>query len=184
VSLRQLAVIVAVPALVVACNDDEDVDDVEPIVEPQASIGEPVVYRGALGTDVEWELTVTVEDIECDIEVGDETEVAAADDRLCAVGLRLENTGEHPNVEAFSQASSLITDTGEMGLSNVVGSELYIEEEEMDLLVGVAPGEVAETALLFNVAEGEEPMHLQLQAGADDDIVLIDLTAETDAGRG
>jgi hypothetical protein len=172
-SLRLVAGVLSVALFVAACNDD--VGDGEPILEPQGSLGERVVYRGGLGTEAEWELTVVVEDLACDIEIGDDTDVALGDERFCAVAIRVENTGVEPNVEEFSQASTLITDTDEIGVVAPDASETYREENDLDPLIGVLPGETADSALVFSLPAEEEPTHLHLQAGTDDDFVVIDL---------
>jgi hypothetical protein len=172
-SLRLVAGVLSVALLTVACNDD--VGDGEPIMDPQASIGEPFVYRGGLDTEAEWELTVVLEDVDCDIEVGDDTDVALGDERFCAVAVRAENTGLEPNVEEFSQASTLITDTDDIGVVAPDVSETYRQENGLDPLIGVLPGQTADSALVFSVPADAEPTHLHLQAGTDDDFVVIEL---------
>lgn len=172
-SLRHVAGVLAVPLLMVACNDD--VGDGEPIMDPQASIGEPVVYRGGLGTETEWELTMVVSDIDCDIEDGDELEESPGADRFCAVTLDAENTGQEPNVEEFSRASTLITETDEIGVAAPGASDTYRELHGLEPLIGILPGETAASALVFSVPDDAEPTHLHLQAGTDDEFLLIDL---------
>jgi hypothetical protein len=55
--------------LTVGC--DTGPEDAEPIIEPHATIGEPVDYRSLVDTDGEWVVTVTIEDVECDIDIVD-----------------------------------------------------------------------------------------------------------------
>jgi hypothetical protein len=161
----------------VACNDDDvgDVEDEESIVEPHASIGEPVVYRGGVGTEAEWEMRVVVEGIECDIDVGDEFDEPLGDDRFCVVALTVENIGQEPNTEEFSQNSTLITDADEIGVAAPTPSEVYRERHDLEPLIGVMPGDSDQSAVVFNVPGGAEPTQLHLQAGTDDEFVLIDL---------
>jgi hypothetical protein len=167
----------AIPLLLVACNNDDvgDVDHEESIIEPHASVGEPVVYRGGVGTEAEWEMRVVADGIECGIDVGDEFDEPLGGDRFCAVALTAENIGQEPNTEEFFQNSTLITDSDEIGVAAPGPSEAYRERHDLDPLIGVIPGESAESSVVFNVPEGAEPTQLHLQAGTDDEFVLIDL---------
>lgn len=156
-----------------ACNGDEpDLD--EPLIEPQASIGEPIVYRGAVDTEEAWELTVTVQDVTCDVEIDDEVELAPGHDRFCVVDLHVENTGDTPNIEDFSRASTLLGDE-QMGMASPVATTEYVAEQGLHFPIGIEPGAAVDTATVFDFPDDPEPLYLELQAGTDDPRIMVDL---------
>jgi hypothetical protein len=176
--LHRLALLLAASLLLVACpGDDDDVADNGPptVVEPDGGMGEPVVYRGGIGTEVEWEMTVTVTGVECDVEVGNDVEIEPAEDRFCAAHLQLENTGDEPNTTDFVQASVLQTDDGELHPAEAVASAAYADARDRDF-AAVAPGEATERSLLFSLPDDAEPLYLHLQAAAADGIWTIELS--------
>ena len=173
-SLRHVALLAIASVLLMGCPNDNDDEEVEPTVEPQASLGESVTYRGAEGTDAEWEMEVVVEEVDCDIEI-DEVEVDPVDGRLCAVRLQLENTGQEPNIDPFFQSSSLLADDGEIYLALDVASTQYMEEQGLEPILAVEPGGSAEEYMVFSVSDDAEPEYLYLKAGPDDEFFIIDL---------
>lgn len=163
----------AAAVVLAACNGDEpDLD--EPLIEPQATIGEPIVYRGAADTDEAWELTVTVREVACDIDVGDEAEIEPGHERFCVVDLHVENTGDTPNIEDFSRASTLLGDE-QMGMASPVATTEYVAERGLHFPIGIEPGAAVDTAIVFDFPDEPEPLYLELQAGIDDPRIMVDL---------
>jgi hypothetical protein len=178
-SLPRALLLLLAPLLLVACPDEDtappEPEVGEPVIDPQASVGEPVTYRGAEGTEAEWEMTVTVEGYECDIEVGEDDGVFdPGQDRFCAVHLQLENTGDEANVSDFVEGSQLLTDDGGTHAANDLATAQY-EQDQGREPVPVAPGETAQRSIVFSVPEEAEPTALSLQAAASDEFVVIDL---------
>ncbi|MGY6499740.1 MAG: hypothetical protein ACXIVQ_02410 [Acidimicrobiales bacterium] len=186
--LRRLALFAVAPLLLLACGDDDidlgtDTDDPdstvveegEPTVEPQGGIGDAVVYDGAVETDAPWELTVTVTGVECGIEVDDDLEVVGEDEQLCAATVSMENTGQEANSEDFWQASSVLTVEGDTYEVSDTISVAYAEQQGVEPEGLIAPGDSAELPLVFALPLDDEPAYLYLQAGAADDVVIIDL---------
>jgi hypothetical protein len=191
--LSRLALLAVAALLWAGCADDDDTgvgdlpgpplgqtesdepDDGGFDRDVQGTLGEPVVYRGAEDTDAPWELTVVARDVECDVDIGDEVEAEPAEDRFCVVHLELENTGGEANVAEFTESSSVVVDDGSSHPVEEIATSIYAEDRGREL-VAVAPGETAERALVFSVPDGTEPTHLQLQAAASDELVVIDLS--------
>lgn len=183
---RVLALLFPLSLLLAACGDDDgelDTDteaqeeaaegDTEPVFEADASMGEPVTYRGNVETEDEWEVTVTVEEVECDVDI----EVAAEDERHCVARLSVENTGEVEPLEEFWESSTLQTDDEGSYLASVSATDEYTDEQGVEPMAVLAPGESGEQYLVFAVPDDSEPTYLHLLARADDQVLIIDLTS-------
>jgi hypothetical protein len=180
-SLRRALLMLAVPALLLAgCgNDDDDDADAndqeepgEPAFGPDAGIGEAIDYRGARDTDAEWQAQVTVEGVECDVEI----DTGAEGERHCAVRLVVENTGDEPTLEGFTESSALQADNEDSYTASEAATGEYNEAQGTESLLGVEPGETREGYLVFAIPEDAEPTYLQLLAGSDDQVVVVDLS--------
>lgn len=163
------------PDAPVGQTEEDEPTEGEVLLESQAALGEPVVYRGAEDTESVWELTVVVQSVECDVEVGEDVEAELGPNRFCVVQLEAENTGTEPNVSEFTEGSTVIVDEGGSHAVNDIATSLYAEQQGHEL-VAIGPAETARRLLVFSVPEGAEPTHLQLQAGANDEIVMIELS--------
>ena len=185
--LRRVLALPFVVLLVLAgCGDDDtdtDTDteaqedaaenDTEPVFDADASLGEPVTYRGNVDTDDEWEVTVTVEGVDCDADI----ELADDDERFCIARLHVENTGEVEPLEEFWESTSLQTDDEGSYLASVTATDEYADERDVEPMAVLAPGESGERYLVFAIPDDTEPTYLHLLARADDQVLIIDVTS-------
>lgn len=176
---RWLGPLLAVPLALAGCADDDgtatapgDTAATPPALEPAGGIGDPVVYEGGVDTEGAWELTVTVEEVACDVAVGEDVEFDPADGRFCVVTLQLRNTGTRPNLDAFTVGSTLQAGDGAQYPVQTPASEQYLVDNDLGPTVIEAGGESV-VPLVFSVPEGEAPELLYLQSGTGGDPPLL-----------
>lgn len=165
--------LLAAAAVLAACDDGAP-DHGAPLMEPQASLDEPVVYRGASDTEEAWELTVTVRGLTCDIDLGEEVDAEPGHDRFCVVDLHLENTGNTANIEDFARNSTLFGDE-QLGMASPVLTTEYIDEQGFAQPIGIEPGAAVDSAIVFDFIDEADPQYLELRAGTDDPAVIVAL---------
>lgn len=173
---RALLLLAVAPLLLTACPDDtEDIPEAERIeVIPQGGLGEPVVYQGGVDTEQPWRLVITVTDFECDIDIGEDIAIEPGNERFCVARLQAENTGEHPNTTSLVESSAVQGEEGPAFPVNEMATDQYRDERDLGLPL-IEPGEQAEKALVFDVADDVDPIYLHLRATVMDPIVTIDL---------
>lgn len=154
---------------------DVETNDPEDVIEPVGAVGDTVTYQGATDSGDEWELAVTVRGLECDIELED-IAVEAAEDRLCAVELLLENPADVGNAANFVQSTLIQTADGTFHPAQELATSQYAEQRGVEGPSAVEPGGQAERALVFAIPAEEEPQFLHLQATPLDPIVVVDLS--------
>ena len=196
--LRALAAVVVMSLAVASCAEDEGGDaateattteattdegsaqaeaatevpvpDAPAVPAPAGGIGDPVVYTADDG----WELTFTVGQVECNVEIEAEG-LDPADDRFCAVELEAENTGDAPNTDEFLFGSTLLASDDQRYEVSTQASEQFLVENDMGPSV-VPPGERATIPLVFSVPTDAQPQFLLLQGNADEEPVVIELS--------
>lgn len=187
-----LAALTAATLLITSCTDDDDgtaspttteaeaeagvaADEPEDVIEPVGGVGDTVTYRGATDSGDEWELAVTVQGLECGIEL-DDIAVQSAEDRFCAVQLFLENSAEVGNAANFVQSTLLQTADGTFHPAQELATSDYADQRGDEGPSAVEPGESTERSLVFSIPASEEPRFLHLQATPLDPIVVVDVS--------
>jgi hypothetical protein len=168
------ALVVAAVAVMAGCDDGPDAAD-DDVVEPHAALGETFMYRGAVDTEAAWELAVTADRIDCDIDMSELAEIGPGEGRFCALHLTLQNTGTEPNVEDFSTSSLLVGTDGTSYGAAEIASFQYADQQLLDPLLGIEPGEAVQSAVVFSVPEDVEPAEVHLQAGTANEFVIVDV---------
>jgi hypothetical protein len=176
-----VALLSAAVVIVAGCDDGPDDTGVD-VVETQVALGDTFTYRGAVDTDAAWELAVTPDRLDCDIDMSELAEIGPGEGRFCALHLTLENTGTEPNVEDFSTSSVLVADDGTSYGAAEIASFQYADDQGLDPLLGIEPGEGAQSAVVFSIPVDVEPVDVHLQAGTADECVIIDVGGTTDPG--
>jgi hypothetical protein len=173
--------LIAALAVSPGCDDGPDDTGVD-VVEPQVALGDTFTYRGAVDTDAAWELTVTPDRLDCDIDMSVLAEIGPGEGRFCALHLTLENTGIEPNVDDFSSSSVLVADDGTSYGAAEIASFQYADDQGLDPLLGIEPGEGAQSAVVFSIPVDVEPVDVHLQAGTADEFVIIDVGGHAEPG--
>lgn len=151
-------------------GSEAPVPDAPGVPQPAGGLGEAVVYT----SDEGWELTITVAEVRCDVEIEGEG-LDPADDRFCLLQMEAENTGDAPNTDEFLFGSTVLASDDQRYEVSTQASEQYLVENDLGPTV-VGPGARATIPLVFSLPADADPQILLVQGNADDDPVAIEVS--------